>query len=196
MWDEWDDPSTDYTGLYESFDVCARFAPAIADGSYPDAGLLPLGRIGKNDWEAGEDRQTRLTPDEQTSLMTLWCICRSPLWFGGSLVDMDDFTLSLLTNPGVLAVNQWSRRSRPLYTEAERVAWVAEDRAGGARYVALFNRGDSEQPVAVDLKAIGIRARADTRELWGRRDAGTCEGRLERVIPPHGSSLLRVRPLA
>ena len=42
-------------------------------------------------------RDTRFTPDEQRTLMTLWSIARSPLIMGGDLRHLDEATLALLT---------------------------------------------------------------------------------------------------
>ncbi len=43
-------------------------------------------------------------------MMTLWSICRSPLIYGGDLPQMDPFTLSLLTNDEVIAVDPAQHR--------------------------------------------------------------------------------------
>ena len=194
VWDEWDDPSTFWMGLREIFDVCARFAPSIADGSYPDADMLPLGRIGKND-AVGEDRWTRFTRDEQVMLMSLWCIARSPLMFGGNLCEMDEFTLSLLTNRELLAINQRAANSRPLFTEQARVAWAADDRAGEAKYLALFNRGDSPLTVEVDPAELGLTGRVAIRDLWQQTDLGAHEPRLAVPLRPHSSVVYRLTPV-
>jgi hypothetical protein len=52
--------------------------------------------------EKGSDRMTRLTPDKQYALMTLFTIFHSPLYFGGNMPSNDGFTLSLHTNEEVL----------------------------------------------------------------------------------------------
>ena len=72
--------------------------------------MLPLGHIGIRA-ERGEPRMSLLTHDEQRTLMTLWSIARSPLMFGGHLPDNDPWTLDLLTNDEVLAVNQMATAS-------------------------------------------------------------------------------------
>jgi alpha-galactosidase len=62
------------------------------------------------------NENSRLSENEQITLMTLWCIFRSPLMIGGSILDMDEFTINILTNKEVLEVNQESsnnRKSRP-----------------------------------------------------------------------------------
>jgi alpha-galactosidase len=58
--------------------------------------------------------------------MSLWCIARSPLILGGNLPKNDEFTLALLTNDEVLAVNQNSANNRQLFNTNNTVAWVAD----------------------------------------------------------------------
>jgi hypothetical protein len=72
------------------------------------------------------ERTTRFTQDEQLTLMTLWSIARSPLIMGGDLRKLDDFTLKLLTNDEVLAVNQHSTANRPVYSRDGIVVWMAD----------------------------------------------------------------------
>ena len=95
--------------------------------------MLPLGVL-----DLGR-RTTRFTSDEQYTLMTLWSIVRSPLMHGGDMTKMDDFTLSLLTNDEVLAVNQRSSGNRELYHRGDLVAWVADVPDSKDKYLALFN---------------------------------------------------------
>ena len=136
FWDSWEQ-------LKEHFEVCNRWAPHIAPGAWPDADMLPLGRLGIRA-ERGNDRMTRFTRDEQTTLMTLWSIFRSPLMFGGDLPSNDAFTLGLLTNQNVLAVHQRSTHNRQLFRRGDLVGWTADDPATGDKFLALFNAQDQE----------------------------------------------------
>jgi hypothetical protein len=95
---------------------------------------------------------TAFTKDEQYTLMTLWSIFKSPLMFGGNLADNDPFTLSLLTNKNVLAVLNRSINNKPLFNDAGKAAWMAEEPGTGAKYLAVFNKAD--QQGAVEEKAI------------------------------------------
>ncbi|TFZ65577.1 Melibiase subfamily [Hymenobacter sp. UV11] len=140
FWDSWEQ-------LKEHFAVCARWAPFIMTGAWPDADMLPLGRLGIRA-ERGDDRQTRFTPDEQRTLMTLWSIFRSPLMFGGDLPSNTPATLALLTNPRVLAVNKASAHNRQLFRHGDLVGWVADDPKTGDKFLALFNAQDQEQAPA------------------------------------------------
>jgi alpha-galactosidase len=136
FWDSWEQ-------LKEHFEVCNRWSPYTMTGAWPDADMLPLGRLGIRA-ERGDDRQTRFTPDEQRTLMTLWSIFRSPLMFGGDLPSNTPATLALLTNPRVLAVNKNSTHNRQLFRRGDLVGWTADDPATGDKFLALFNAQDQE----------------------------------------------------
>lgn len=133
FWDNW-------PALWEQFERLHQWTPFRGPGHWPDADMLPLGVL-----EFGR-RTTRFTQDEQVTLMTLWCIARSPLMFGGDLTRLDAWTLSLLTNREVLEVHQSSRANRQLFRQADRIAWIAEDPATGDRFLALFHAPPPTRP--------------------------------------------------
>ena len=113
VWDLWRD-------VKHLLEVSQQWYPYIAPGTWPDCDMIPLGRISIRG-ERGEERMTRLTPDEQYSLMTLFTIFRSPLMFGGDLPSNDEFTLSLLTNEEVLRMHRESTDVFQLFQDAEKV---------------------------------------------------------------------------
>jgi hypothetical protein len=129
FWDRW-------LALREQFGRLALWNGHRAQGAWPDADMLPLGTISLG------GRTTRFTRDEQTAMMTLWCVARSPLMHGGDLSKTDDFTLSLLTNEEVISVNQRSAGNRPVAERDGMVAWTAEVPGSPDRYLALFNLRD------------------------------------------------------
>lgn len=141
LWDEW------HT-VRRMFDLCAVWCWQQTEGRWPDCDMLPLGRIGIRA-QHGPDRQTRLTPDEQRTLMTLWCLFRSPLFMGGDLPSLreDPHTLSLLTDPFLLRMHREGRNPRPLLADGNRVVWHSEA-PGGGRFLAAFNLSDSEKSFA------------------------------------------------
>ena len=144
FWDSWEQ-------LKEHFEVFERWNKWRSYGAYPDGDMLPLGRIGIRA-ERGNPRMTNFTKDEQYTLMTLWSIFKSPLMFGGNFPDNDGFTLSLLTNKKVLAVLNNSKNNKPLFNDAVKAAWIADEPGTGARYLAVFNKAD--QQAAVEERAI------------------------------------------
>lgn len=131
FWDRW-------LAVREQFTRLARWNESRQPGAWPDADMLPFGVL-----DLGR-RATRFTEDEQRTVMTLWSIARSPLMHGGDLTKTDPFTLALLTNDEVLAVNQHSGNNRPLFERDELIAWVADvpGTDGRERYLAAFNARD------------------------------------------------------
>jgi hypothetical protein len=136
FWDNWPD-------LKNEFETCNRWSEFGGKGYYPDADMLPLGRIGIRA-ERGEPRNSGFTKDEQFTLITLFSIFRSPLMFGGNLPDNDDFTLSLITNKDVLNVNKNSTNNRQIFRENDLIAWSADDPKSKDKFVAFFNAMDQD----------------------------------------------------
>jgi len=185
FWDRW--------GLLkEQFQRCADWAGYCGSGHYPDADMLPLGAI-----RVAEHGHTGFSRDEQITMMTLWSICRSPLMFGGNLPDSDQFTLSLLTNPEVIAVDQQSSGGRQVFRQDDLIAWSADVPGSGDKYLAVFNARDSSsdnKPVAVTvrLRDLGFDGPCRTRDLWKRADIGVVQGEFSPMIAVHGAGLYRL----
>ncbi|ARC58327.1 Alpha-galactosidase A [Frondihabitans sp. 762G35] len=163
LWDTWDD-------LREQFQRAARWAPFAGDGRWPDLDMLPLGRIGIRA-ERGDDRQSRLTPDEQRSMLTLWAIARSPLFLGGHLPDTRPELLALLADPLLQRLSQEGSGQREIVRDSDFVVW--RSRIGSETAVAVFSlagpqrltfsRGDlglptsdGTAPVTVDVAEHGV----------------------------------------
>ena len=81
-------------------------------------------------------------------MITLWSIARSPLIMGGHMPDNDEFTLALMTNDEVLAVNQASSNNKQLFNTNNQVVWVADVPGSKDKYVALFNTSPPPPPGA------------------------------------------------
>jgi hypothetical protein len=140
-----------------------------------------------------------LSRDEQRTVMTLWAIGRSPLFFGGHLPASDDWTLSLITNAEVLAVNQRSRNNRQLFRANGLVAWAADDADGGAEYIALFNTSDKGEhgpetgtAVPVRLSELGFDGPVAVKDVWSGKEIGVFSGEFAPVVPYHGAGLYRL----
>lgn len=179
FWDEWPMLEAQFVRL-ENWHAFAG-----PDG-WPDADMLPLGRLALG------KRDSRLTPAEQRTVMTLWSIARSPLIMGGDLRHLDAPTLALLTNRDVLAVNQTSSGNRPVFVADGMRCWTARA-ADGGDYVALFNLRDKDATIGADLRWLGIEGPVRVRDLWAGRDLPPAATRIEAAVPAHGAALLRVR---
>lgn len=185
MWRISDDFWDDWKMLDAQFTRLENWSPYIGEGGWPDADMLPLGRLALG------ERDTKFTPDEQRTLMTLWSIARSPLIMGGDLRHLDAPTKALLTNPEVIAVNQTSSVNRPHFVEDGVRVWTARAKNADA-YVALFNTGEKARKVSVSLGLLGLPGSVRVRDLWSRSDIGRARDTIQADLPSHGAALYRL----
>ena len=181
FWDEWPQLLAQFTRL-ETWNA------HMGAGAWPDADMLPLGRLALG------ERDTRLTPDEQRTLVSLWAIARSPLIMGGDLRHLDAATRALLTNREVIAVNQASQGNRPHFVEDGWRVWTARPNdAPDDAYLALFNIGDAERELTLRPDRIGIEGPRVTTDLWtGEYSRLIGPAPLRRRVPAHGAALMRL----
>lgn len=166
MWRITDDFWDNWQLLYNMFERCEKWAPHNGAGHWADADMLPIGYI-KQDYSP--DITTQFTKDEQVTMLTLWSIFRSPLIIGGEMTKFDDFTMSLLTNEGILKMHRNARHSHQVWrremNSSEIVLWTAAD-AEGCQYAALFNIGENSADISVPLTELEIYEAKDITELW------------------------------
>lgn len=170
LWDEWND-------ILEQFPRAARWSQHAGDGRWIDLDMLPLGRIGIRA-ERGADRLSRLTEAEQRTLMSLWCIVRSPLMFGGHLPDTPASTLSLLRNREVLGMLQHARDARELFNDRGWIGWAAGAEESGAfrSYAAFFRVGDVVGEIDVLAADVGFGAEDRVIDLWTGSEVPIVDG--------------------
>lgn len=188
IWDLWHS-TTDYPqGVGDQFPRAEGWSWLAAPGHWPDADMLPLGHLGPAPgW--GKPRDTRLTQDEQRTLLTLWCMFRSPLMMGGDLPSTDDWTLSLLTNPEVIAVDQHSIGSSPQSSSPDSAVWFASTDTRSSFYVAVFNLSEEAKPVRAIWKGFSSPdSDIQVRDLWQRKDL-SLDDSLGMMLSPHASVL-------
>lgn len=183
FWDDWD-------SLLKQFDLCRKWAPYVETGHYPDPDMLPIGPMAQRAMR-GEPRMSNFTRDEQYTMVSLWAMFRAPLMLGCNLPEMDDFTLSLITNQEVIDIDQRSENNREWFAEEGARAWYASASDGNTDYVAVFNLG--EEPLTgyvVDFTPLG--AYAVARELWTKAEIAISGNKSVLTIAPHGVALLKL----
>jgi alpha-galactosidase len=184
MWDNWPE-------VRDQFGYCRLWAPHTGPDHWPDADMLPLGLLRLRGFNDGP-RLTRLTHEEQITMMTLWSIFRSPLMMGGDLPTLDPFTLSLLTNQEVLAVDQHSSGNHLLFARGNQIAWVADVPRTKQKYVALFDLGESPEEITVSWRELGMAGKVPVRNLWKKENVGSFDNQFSARISPHGAGLYRI----
>ncbi len=162
--------------------------PFQGPGHYNDPDMLVVGKVG---WGDGV-RETNLSPDEQYTHITLWSILGAPMLMGCDVTSLDDFTLGLLTNREVLAVNQdpLALQGTRAIHDREHEIWT-KPLADGSTAVAIFNIGELPRRFYADPAALGLSGISGTpRDLWRQTDLAP-SSTLE--IPSHGAALLLFR---
>jgi alpha-galactosidase len=167
-----------------------RWRPFAGPGHWNDPDMLVVGHVG---W--GRPHPTRLTPNEQYTHIGLWCLLSAPLLLGNDLERLDAFTLNLLTNDEVLAVDQdpLGRQAAQVVVVGRRQVWVKE-LADGSRAVGLFNLSRREQSVTVEWSRLGLTGAQRVRDLWRQKELGTAAERFSAAVPRHGVVLIKVSP--
>jgi len=163
-----------------------KMAPFAEPGHFNDPDMLVVGRVG---WGSNQ-HDTHLTPDEQYTHISLWCLLSAPLLIGCDLGHLDNFTLSLLTNDEVLAVDQDSlgiSARRVLKTDSFEV-WEKKLADGGVA-VGLFNTTSRYLGIPLDRGQLGLTGYDRIRDLWRQKIVDPKD--LSGKIPPHGVRLLK-----
>ena len=181
-------------GIYEVMLQHNAFAPFQRPGHWNHACNLRIGLLGG--WRDKPLTPSRLTPDEQYSHVTLWCLWSSPMIIGTPIERLDEFTLSLLTNDEVLEVNQdpLGNQARPVAVERGQV--LVKKMEDGTKVVGLFNTGPEPASIGARWSDVGVKGRQQVRDLWRQRDLGGFTDRFETKVPSHGVVLVRMTPVS
>lgn len=185
-------------------DVCA---PVVRPGQYNDPDMLVVGRLGQGWGDKVHD--SYLTADEQYTHVSLWCLQSAPLLIGCDLSHIDDFTMNLLTNDEVIAVDQdpLAMPVRKLIRPEGQVwyKWLED----GSMAVGLFNvdpyfilwdqaKGETVQrektAMTLTFSDLGLTGRFKVRDLWRQQDLGIFEGSYSTAVPYHGVRLIKLTP--
>ena len=162
--------------------------PYAGPGHWNDPDMLIVGKVG---WSSSL-RDSRLTPDEQYTHISLWSLLAANMLIGCDIAQIDEFTFNLLCNNEVNAVNQdiLGHQAHQDVVEDGMQIW-SRDLYDGGHAVGIFNLNEASVPVQLDgaLEKIGLKA--DTvRDLWRQKDIPTDA---IYVIPPHGVLYVRVK---
>jgi alpha-galactosidase len=184
--------------------------PYAKPGNWNDPDMLVVGQVG---W--GNLHPSRLTPDEQYTHISLWCLLSAPLLIGCDMTKFDDFTLNLLCNDEVLALDQDALgKSATCVLTNGSVRVFEKQLEDGGHALGFFNLGAS--PVNLDFKqfsqigfgkkwlrgkiseSIGahyISGKQHVRDLWRQSDlpdVDLANGVLPLTIPAHGVMLYKL----
>ena len=193
-WRSWDDLKDTWPWMEIAIEsrIRGEYHKYAGPGCWVDPDMMIVGQ----QLSFSFDHPSFLTPNEQYTHVSLWAMIGSPLLIGCDLTKMDSFTKNLLMNDEVIAVSQdrlgkVARRVR--HIDAESV-WV-RPLTGGFTAVALVNRSPVAREMKVSFKELGVESRCWVKDLWRQK----CEGKhafdFTAVVPPHGTKLVKMRPV-
>jgi alpha-galactosidase len=198
FWDDW-------KWLKRQFGLVNQWDSIHTPGHWPDADMLPIGKLrktGGDAWIAEQlgsaieevtDEYSRFTDTEKYTLFTLYAIFRSPLILGGYLPENDSVTFKIITNEEVIAVNQKSENNHEILNKEGIIIWSADVNGSASKYIAIFNINDEDPlEVTIDWNKIGIHGEQMVRDLWARADLGKFNQEIAVNIDAHGCQLLKV----
>ena len=163
-------------------------------GRWNDPDMLVVGQVGWGD----NLRPSALTPDEQYTHISLWCLLSAPLLIGCDINSMDDFTLNLLTNDEVIAVDQdvLGKQAQQVIKNDSYQVWMKE-LEDGSHAVGIFNTENDFQKVTVNWDSIALNKSKDkkVRDLWRQKELGVSNGSFTTTVAPHGVTLIKVTEL-
>lgn len=186
----------DITDTYDSmFGILQQQVPLwiyAGPDSWNDPDMLIVGKVG---W--GALHPTRLTQNEQYTHMSMWAILCSPLLIGCDLTDLDEFTLSLLTNDEVIEVNQDELGAQAARIKEDDMSEIwAKPMSDGSIVLALFNKSKRppKQTIVANLESFGLTGHWLARDLWRQQDIGIFSKTYSCEVPSHATQLVRLFP--
>ena len=187
-WRTTGDITDTWASLYSiGFEQQGNLYPYAGPGHWNDPDMLVVGKVG---WSSSL-RDSRLTPDEQYTHISLWSLLAANMLIGCPIDQIDDFTFNLLCNNEVNAVNQdiLGRQARCADAEDGMQVWMRELYDGG-KAIGIFNLNGAPVPVFLKGALERINVKADTaRDLRRQQDIATDA---TYVIPSHGVLYVKV----
>lgn len=183
--------NTQLPGFYSIGMSNARHWQYAHPGAWNDPDYILIGWIGADG--GNKSRRTTLTPNEQYSYMSMWSLMAAPLIFSGDMTRLDPFTLNVLCNAEVIAVDQdpLGRQAKILrHTPDEFV--LVKQLEDGSEAVGLFNLASQPRNISVTWTELGIRGKRTARDLWRQRNIGSFDKAFAAEVPRHGVALVRL----
>lgn len=189
LWRITGDSRDNWPNLRGHWQAGAKWAHLQRPGHWNDPDMMTLGWVG---W-GHRQHYSHLTPNEQYLEVSSFALMGAPLILGNNLNHMGPFTLNLLTNAEVLAVDQDSLgiAGVPVSGRARLQVWV-KPLSDGSKAVGLFNLGTRAAVVTATWRELRVSGIQEVRDLWRQKNIGTADGSFSAEVPPHGVVLVKL----
>ncbi len=168
-----------------------RLSQYAGPGHWNDPDMLVVGKVG---WGPSL-RSSRLTAEEQYMHISAWAMMAAPLLTGCDMTQLDDFTLNLLTNDEVIAIDQdpLGKPAICIAKDGSTQVW-ARKLEDGSKAISMFNLAQSPRTVTVRWSDAGLVGKQIIRNVWKQQDIGKYSDKYEVSLPRHGVMLIRIIP--
>lgn len=194
MWRITDDFWDDWKLLKNMFMRCEMWQDHVRQGCFPDCDMLPLGKVGSG---FGQERDVNFTLDEKKTMMTLWCMFRSPLMLGAELTKLDSAELSLITNENILALLGKDNQGRQIMRSDKVAVWQNVNSATGQITVALFNLADESSEISFNLSDLQLEkplsGSLTLTDLWSQDETVCNDLLVSSIISAHGVKVFSIK---
>jgi alpha-galactosidase len=137
----------------------------------------------------------RISPNEQYTYMSIWAMLNAPLFYSGDMAKLDEFTLNVMCNSEIIAVNQdpLGQQAHRLTLDDDGQVW-AKDMEDGSKAVGMFNTTEYETKMSVKFDQLGVKGKCQVRDLWRQKDLGVFNEKFEMSVPRHGAAVIQLFP--
>jgi alpha-galactosidase len=163
IWDRRED-------LDKAFAAWKRFEGIARRGFWPDLDMIPFGKLllmspekySTGDQQVdlagfGNTRHSNLTLPQMRTFITMRALSASPLFMGGDLPSLDDYSLKLITNTAMLACNQNGECGINVYEKNNVEVWIAnQQNSPGYGWLGIFNRNKTTKTVMLTREELGL----------------------------------------
>jgi alpha-galactosidase len=182
--DSWrisEDITPEFSSILSIIDINRDLSGYSSAGHYNDMDMLQVGR--------------GMTYDEDKSHFSMWCMMNSPLLAGNDLRHMTEETISILTNPELIALNQDKgfKQATRVFSSNNIEVWLKPlgTTDGRSKAIAILNRENKETIFYLNPLDVGIRKKSRLRDLWEHKDLGSAGSNRRFTLPPHGIVVLK-----
>ena len=177
-----DTPRDNFLSVMQCAEINNRAAAAGGNGYWNDAEMMVTGEQG-------------LTAEEQKAHFALWCIMSAPLILGNDPRHMTAAEKTIVLNREAIAVDQApTEQGRRVRVDGKTEIWVKRLRGNRAAVLLLNRDPKAARPITLRAEDVGVKGRANLRDVFGQRDLGTFDGTFTKSTPPHAGWFLVVSP--
>lgn len=184
FWDSWPQ-------LKSQFRLASIWMKFHKEGHWPDLDMLPVGILATRSSDGGVGKRSSFSQDELKTLMSLWCMFRSPLILGGDVTQLNSFEKDLITNKELLNIDQNSKNCVELVNDGSKIIYRSENTLTGEKYIALFNLTDERLKFSYPFTKFGIANPVQIKDIWNNSSSSISHD-LTAEVNPHGVALYKI----